>query len=114
MSTVFPARRPGVGVMLYLIQPSGRIRTPFHTPSLAQSRPKRAQSRAVAYMKDEPTKVPDGSGSITALVMPMRSNSALRGKERGSSPMLSKTWRMIRETMFVVPLEYCHRVSGAT
>src|SRR5208337_3640086 len=66
----------GVGVVLYFIHPSGRMRSACHTPSLRQSKPKRAQSRAVAYMKEEPTKVPEGSGSMTALAIPILSNSA--------------------------------------
>ena len=51
-----------------------------HKPSLAYKRPNRAQSRAVACMRAPPMKVPLVSSSITALRMPMTSNSCRRGK----------------------------------
>mgnify|MGYP003347487489 CR=1 FL=1 len=43
---------------------------------------KRAQSRALAYMYDGLTSVPDASGSNTALRIPSGANSARRGNAR--------------------------------
>ena len=55
------------------------MRVLFHTPSRRYGIPNLAQSRAVAYMYDEPMNVQAASVSSTALDMPSGSNSARLG-----------------------------------
>src|SRR5262245_20300706 len=97
-----PSADWAVGVVLNRIQSLDRIvRSPLCPPS-TQSWPYRAQSRAVASMKDEKMNVPDASGSTTALDIPILSNNAWRGQVGyADSPTVRRT---IDDRMFVIPL----------
>ena len=55
--------RAGDTEVQYVTQPVGKSARPFERPSSRNSCPSRAQSRAVASMNDDPTKVPAASRS---------------------------------------------------